>query len=540
MAAYYSFRTIPAIAPSGWTAYVSLYSDGISIANNTTNVRFTFTVRNDSGSHLGTFPGSISITRILYEENEREEHFATLSSSGNIAYNVGSDDVEVFSQNIVIPHEESGDAYIRVQFSFSTDDGNIRFSEDPYSGVNEFTLPIIIRQATVSSATNFTELENPTIRYSNSNGATNLEACISFTGGNDDIAYRSIPDNGRSYTFNLTAKEKETLINAVTSGTSINVRFYIKSRNAGKTFYSYQTAKFSLSDALPYLQPAVVDMNSVTNALTGDVNTFVRYFSDAACQVNATAKMGASIVSYKITNGGVVKTQEMAQITGVESPNFIFSATDSRKNTTTKTITVPMVDYIKLTCNQKAEIKMDGETSAAIKLEVNGNYFNQSFGAADNELKVEVRHTQNDGSMGDWVNLTDGLIPVFDGNTYKMDVNITGLVYDVAYTIQCRVTDKLMTVESSEYTVRLIPVFDWSNEDFNFNVPVNMNGETVLRHNKAANNLVISASGGHIYIRPGGTSDTYGEIKITPQGNIELTGDIVINGVSLKSKLSID
>ena len=533
----YSFRDIPAIAPSGWSAYVCLYSDGISITENTTNVRFTFIVRKDSGSYVGTFPGSISITQIF---DNSTQYLGTLSSSGETAYNIGSDYIEVFSQNITIKHdEEDGDAYIRVEFSFSTDNGNIAFSQDNYSGVTEFGLPLIIRKASVLSAANFTELENPTITYDNPNGATDLEACISFTGGNDDISYRSIPDNSGSYTFYLTAQEKETLINGVTKGTSVDVRFYVRSVNAGKTFYSYRVATFSLTDALPYIQPGVVDMNSITNALTGDMTKFIKYFSDAAAQVNATAKLGASITSYKITNGNRVKEQDLAQFTDVESPKFVFSATDSRNNTTTKTITVPMVEYVKLTCNQKAEIKMDGETSAAIKLNVSGNFFDDSFGAVNNTLKIEVRHTQNDGNMGDWVDLTQGLIPNLVGNTYNMEVNITGLAYDVTYTIQCRVTDKLMTVESGEYTVRLIPVFDWSNEDFNFNVPVNMNGETVLRHNKTANNLVISASGGHIYIRPGGTSDTYGEIKITPQGNLELTGDIVINGVSLKNKLSI-
>lgn len=537
MALSYSFRDIPAIAPSGWSAYVGLYSDGISIAENTTNVRFTFKVRKDSGSYLGTFPGSITVTQVY---DNSTQSLGTLSSPGAIAYNVGSDYVEVFSQNMTIKHdEETGEARLKVTYSFSTDDGNIRFSENKHSGVTEFGLPLIIRKASILSVANFTELENPTITYDNPNGATDLAACISFTGGNDDIAYRSIPNNGGSYTFYLTAQEKETLINGVTKGTGVDVRFYVRSVNAGKTFYSYRVATFSLTDVLPYIQPVVVDMNSVTNALTGDVNTFIKYFSDAAAKVNATAKKGASIVSYKITNGNRVKAQDLAQFTEVENPKFIFSATDSRSNTTTKTITVPMVEYVKLTCNQKAEIKMDGETSAAIKLNISGNFFDDSFGAVNNTLKIEVRHTQNDGNMGDWVDLTQGLIPNFVGNTYNMEVNITGLAYDVTYTIQCRVTDKLMTVESSEYTVRLIPVFDWSNEDFNFNVPVNMNGETVLRHNKTANNLVISASGGHIYIRPGGTSDTYGEIKITPQGNIELTGDIVINGVSLKNKLSI-
>ena len=66
-----------------------------------------------------------------------------------------------------------------------------------------------------------------------------------------------------------------------------------------------------------------------------------------------------------------------------------------------------------------------------------------------------------------------------------------------------------------------------------------MNNETILRHNHQANNLVVSSSGGFIYFRPKGTDDTSAEIKFTPQGNIELAGDIIINGKSLKSLLNI-
>jgi hypothetical protein len=97
----------------------------------------------------------------------------------------------------------------------------------------------------------------------------------------------------------------------------------------------------------------------------------------------------------------------------------------------------------------------------------------------------------------------------------------------------------LTTTTSEEYVAKVLPVFDWSAEDFNFNVPINLNGQTILRHNETANNLVVSSSGGFIYFRPKGTNDNSIEVKITPQGNIELKGDIIINGVSLKSKLGI-
>jgi hypothetical protein len=456
---------IPVSAPSGWSAQIIVDAIRTDIPNNTTYLNFAFQVYKNSGTYSGDFSGTIGVTQVY----DNSTNFLGNISSFNTTHNITSGSwITIFSGNMSVQHEESG--YAAISIDCGVGSGNLNFS----ASKQQITLPYIIRNALVMSVPNFTDNDDSiTIRYSNPNGATNLAACISFTGGNDDIPYRSIPDNDNSYTFDFTAQEKETLINGVTSGTSVKVRIYIRSVNGGNTFYDFKEATFSLTDALPHLQPVVIDMNNTTSALTGDVNTFIKYFSDAACQMNATAKMGATITSYKITNGDRVKNQELAQFTDVENPKFIFSATDNRGNTATETVIVSMIDYVKLTCNQKAEIKMDGETSAAIKLNISGNFFDDSFGAVNNTLKIEVRHTQNDGNMGDWVDLTQGLIPNLVGNTYNMEVNITGLAYDVTYTIQCRVTDKLMTVESSEYTTRLIPIFDWSNEDFNFNVPVN-------------------------------------------------------------------
>ena len=44
--------------------------------------------------------------------------------------------------------------------------------------------------------------------------------------------------------------------------------------------------------------------------------------------------------------------------------------------------------------------------------------------------------------------------------------------YTKAYTFQSRAVDSLDNAETAEYKVKLIPIFDWSEDDFNFNVPV--------------------------------------------------------------------
>lgn len=424
-------------------------------------------------------------------------------------------------------------------------DGNRISGSVSFPSYKTLTLDKIARNPSLTSVTNFTDEENPRITYSNpvGNSASSLKLRVTDTGGKTDyITARDIPKTGTSYTLELTDDERNALRAAAVAAdtTTLTVRFAITAVVSGSSLSSARNAVLTIVDCDPVITGIVIrDVNSDTVALTGDENTLIKLESMAEYIYYPEARKGATITSQFVQCGNAkVMDQNVGVIDDVESGTFLFSATDSRNAVVNVTVEKNIIDYIKPTCYQTVVAELSGETGAVVKLTIKGNYFNGSFGAAANELKLEVRHTQNDGEMGEWNELTTGLIPTFDGNSYTLEVTISGFEYSRAYTFQCRATDKLNTVQSAQYTVRVLPVFDWDNDDFNFNVPVNMNGGTVLRHNKDANNLVVSATGGHIYFRPGGTSSTYGELKLTPQGNLEVYGDIIIDGVSLKTILS--
>lgn len=514
-----------------------------SIENNTTTISWSLFV---TASKYG------SISSTASKDWKVVINGVTYSGTNSVAITTNGSAVSVnlAKGTATIPHNTDGSKTF--SYSFSQEFG-VTIS-DTYigtiSGSGSGVLESIPRQASVITATAFNDEENPTITYSNPAGESvdNLEACISFTGGTDDVPYRSISKTGTSYTFELTDDERNVLRAAIPNTKSTTVRFYLKTTLAGETYFSYLTREFSIVNGEPLLNnPTVRDVNSDTLALTGDENTLIRYASMAEYSVEAVAKKYATIVSQAVQCGNK-KVAGLAQgvIDDVESGFFIFSATDSRNLTAEVTIEKNFIEYVKPTCYQDLTIEMSGETGAKVLLKINGNYFNGSFGAVDNTLKLEVRHTQNDGTMGDWNDLTSVLIPVFDGNTYTLETTISGLDYSMAYTFQCRATDKLNYVESAQYTIRLLPVFDWSENDFNFNVPVNINadnlsmhGETVLRHNKEANNTVLSGSGGHIYLRPGGTDDTSTEAIIYPDGSVNFSGPVMVNGVEIGAASSL-
>jgi hypothetical protein len=297
----------------------------------------------------------------------------------------------------------------------------------------------------------------------------------------------------------------------------------------GAEDYHYITdrRKFTVIGAEPILDPTLKDVNSTTVALTGDENTFIRHASMVEFTTGAQASKGAEIIEQYVQCGSkVVYNSFYGVIDDPEENEFYFRVRDNRNQSTVTAVFSTMVPYVKPTCNQEVIIDVTDpeDIEAQVIVNISGNYYNGSFGAVHNELILEVRHTDNEGNMGEWERLSD--TPTFNNtnNTYKLTVVFPGLRYDKSYVFQCRATDKLNVVETAQYTTRLTPVYDWGEEDFNFNVPVKMNGKTVLRHNTAANNTVLSASGGHIYLRPGGTDETSGQTIINPDGSIDFGG----------------
>lgn len=420
---------------------------------------------------------------------------------------------DIFTKTFTIPHNQNGEKSVRlnvVAVNANNADWYATFEEKPL-----ITLDTITRKATITSAPNFKDDENPTIKYSNPMGSSvsSLQVCIADSTGNTIyVPYRDISKTGTSYTFQLTSTERQTLINAVKTGSSIGVRFYIKMEIRGGAHRHSVDRTFSLTDIMPDLAPAVVDMNETTKALTGDMNVLVKYYSTAACSTNGTTKQGATIKTQKVVNGAVVreKTDGVFAIPNVESGKFEFSITDSRNNTTTATVNKTLIEYVRLTCNQNVEMSLAGETGATAAITISGNCFNNTFGAVKNTLALEVRYKESNGNYGNWAPIVDEFVN-FDGNKYSINVSIENLQYDKTYVFQCRATDKLATATTGEYTIKLLPVFDWSESDFNFNVPVSIQGDTLSDYVVAYGSASMGSNGTwYWYHWKSGKAECYG------------------------------
>lgn len=428
---------------------------------------------------------------------------------------------------------------------------------DGYSVECTFTLPKISDSAILTNVPAFTDNENYTIYYNKLKNVTydKLETGIIFKKFNDadstamELVYRDITSTQNAslgdanYTFQLTADELAEIRRVDIYENLLKAKVYIQTTYNGVT----QISETDFEDALIVIQEptadnlVIRDVNSTIVALTGDENVMVKGESMAEFSFTPTVYKEATLKYTKVINGTqTVLDMPNGVIQDVETGTFTIEIQDSRYVTSRTVVEKPLVEYFTPTCYQKVTNKIDGEVGSIIEIEIGGEFFNDSFGAVDNEIAVEMRYTQEDGTMSEWLTLGEEI--TYNGNRFTLTTQVSGLIYNQSYTFQSRVIDKLYTVITNSDSTTIKPIFDWGAEDFNFNVPIMMNKKTVLRHNTDANNLVLSGIGNRIYLRPNGTDDTEGETTFYPDGSVNFGGDISIKGALFNpgSSLAVD
>lgn len=445
---------------SGYTLYLDVSESNVSISNNTSVVNWTLRIVSTKALVYGSWdyngtPYSVSIA-------------GSVVASGSKAYDFRNyQNLTIASGSKTITHNSDGSKSVSCSASF----GNSSTPIGDASASGTFTLSTIPRQATISSAPNFNDEENPTITYSNSagNSVSTLQACISLTGAVDDIKYRDIPKTGSSYTFELTEDERNILRNACTTANSRSVIFFVKTVIGGVTYHSTLSKTLTIINANPGLSLTAKDTNTTTKSLTGDENKFIKYFSTASLTLTATTKKYATISSTNISCGdGKTSTSTSTTFNNVESGNFTGSVIDSRGNSASVTLNKTLVDYIKLTCN--VNVYRPQPTTGEVYLKINGNYFNGSFGSVANTITLRYRYKESSSSTwGSWVTVT----ATKSNNTYSYNSSLgTTFDYTKSYNFQINSYDKLMNLTVDKTVTQGIPVFDWGKDDFKFNVPV--------------------------------------------------------------------
>jgi hypothetical protein len=371
----------------------------------------------------------------------------------------------VKSGTLVIKHDENGEKTFSASIKAS-----IYYSRQTASGSGSWTLPKIDRIATITDAPNFTDEENPTISYvvPEVDVITNVQACISLTGSQDDIIYRDISMTDTSYTFNLTESERNVLRYATTDSVSRTVKFFVRTFIGEDKYTNSVLRTLTIANCAPTISVATaVDTQDWTLALTGNENTIIKYENIIVANMSSVLHKGASMVSQSITNGtnvvngNVGETNMTATFNDTSSAVFVYEVTDSRGLTTTHTITKTLIDYNSPTCSLSIT-PLDANQMTTMT--ISGASFNGNFGNSTNDIHCYYRVKQADEEYGPWVEVGNLNL---SGNTYSAICSLGGFVIGVPYSFEAKIEDSVATRYSSVETFEHLEAIQFMKGDEN-------------------------------------------------------------------------
>ena len=325
-------------------------------------------------------------------------------------------------------------------------------------------------ETTVLNVNNFNDEQNPSFSYSL--GYTDdVTATAKLAVGSWKITRTldSLSTSG-SYTFQLTDSERTGLRNELANSTSGKAKVTFEATTSVGTASSSGSAIVTIINANPTISGTYTIVGGATSIIAG--NNKVKVYC------NATFKKGAiEGKGYKITCGNQSIFTPIGTFYDLDVNKIVFSVTDSRGNTASQTVTITeMVDYIPLTCVIESTNPVeDSDGNITSTFNISGAYYNGSFGSTPNTLTLKYRKKIN-STVGDWENIsTAGIIT---GNRYSTSVSIV-TSKTATVSIEVQATDNIKTVSSNSTKVSVTPVFDWSGTDFNFNVPIYLNGKLI-------------------------------------------------------------
>lgn len=399
------------------------------------------------------------------------------SYSGTTTVGIGNNTSKILaSGSTTIAHNNDGTKTFAYSFSQVF---NITFSNNwvgTISGSSSGTLDTIPRTSSVSATSaNIGSAMTISISRASSSSFTHT---LEYAFGD---LYGTIVDKTSSTSYSWTVPDNfyTQIPNATVGRGTIWCHTYSGSTLIGSSscvFYVYTDESL----CKPLLSPTVIDQGSVSTTLTGDTNKIIRYYNTINVAFNTVAQNSATISSRKVVCGNSTRTSD-GLMEYVDSGTFVFTVTDSRGYSASQTITKEIIDYIPLTCNLSTNPDLVDGSTANVNITVKGKYFDGSFGAVDNSLTVEYRYKISNGAYPtdeDGNDVWTSLTGTSSNGEYTAQATITELDYTNSYTFQARAKDAVYTsgVSTVEQVVRIVPVFDWGENDFNFNVPVHSKG----------------------------------------------------------------
>lgn len=438
------------------------------IATNKSKIKWTLSSIGGTSNFYSVGPTSVSINgkQVYYLARKNWNSKSFPAAKGSVSGTL-PDDVE---------HDSKGNKSISVSLTTAIYVGETNTKSGTW------TLDNIPRQAEITSAHDFTDLDNPTISYKNpaKDAVTELMACISFTGAKDDVAYRNIDKTGKtdtlSYQFELTDEQRDLLRNNTTSG-SRTVYFFVRTKIGGNTFYSKQGKTFSVvenENTKPTVSMSVTLKNgSLPSKFNG---LYIQGKSKLEVKLSATPKYSATIKSYSATlkdaSGKDVKTYNSDNFTTdaiqtVGNISLIGNAKDSREFTGSTSESFNVLSYSKplvipsgtntaILCYRSDEKGNRSSNSKSIMIKAKRNYQPViSGGVQKNFCALQWRRKLGNEVWDDNTHLWADLIYNDNPTTDEFTAILPSTEFEPtkSYTVQIRAIDDIGEEDVKTFTI---------------------------------------------------------------------------------------
>lgn len=409
------------------------------IAANKSIISWTLSSIGGDDNYYSTGPTSVTINgkQVYYKERVKWDAKKFPAAKGST------------SGSIEVSHNGDGSKAISVVMSTDIYIGTVK----SYSGT--WTLDIIPRKATLTTASDFNDLENPTVTFSNP-GGFRMDVWLEPNPAGDHLCVReNIPNTG-SYQWYLTDAERDALRNHC-PGTKCPIRIGVYSYVGGTQYSDYKDKTFTIKESAA-TKPAVdMDINLVNGNLPGDLdNMFIQGVSKVEVTIEADGKYGAGISSYSAKADGrtynsswfisdVIQTSGKVDIIGYakDSRGFTGSAENSINVLEySKPLVIPLGGENAVLC-----YRSDGNgnrigNSTSLWIKAKRAYYNLS---QKNACALQWRYKPVGQPWNDAEHLWQDLIPKTNTSMDEYNTLISGVEFQLkeSYTVQIRAIDDI-------------------------------------------------------------------------------------------------
>lgn len=353
------------------------------------------------------------------------------------------------------------------------------------TGEGTFTLPQIPRGATMTSAGNFNDEQNPSFTFTNPANAT-LSCWLEPNPNGTHYAERTLSGTSGTFTWDLTDAERDQLRACCTTSNSCPCRIGLYSTIGENTFASYIDVTMSIVNANPLMNSVEYeDTNARTTAITQSPAVIIRNNSQLAITVgNIWAYKQATLVSLTTNINGVIQTTSLSgnhatnvlvdfgTINVSSDINAVLTATDSRGNKYIYNLPITVWDWVLPTAIITCQRQNNYYTETDIN--VNADYSSLD---GKNQITIQYQYKKTtDSSYSALANLQDDVTTTFNiDNNYQWNVRVI-------------VTDLLGSTTYNLFVDKGIPIvfFDRLNNSTGFNCfpknqeSVEISGKTIF------------------------------------------------------------